>query len=414
MVDVACPRVFLEKQKEFLESDARFIYYCGGFGSGKTLCLAHKIIRGSLENPGAVSLMASATYPMLRDTVLRTFLEETTLLQKAFDEAGAGVKLIREFNRGELRIVFFNGSVVLFRSCDSPEKFKSLNLDFVGLDEPTDVSEDVFRMLQGRLRGRHARNQRHFLAMSGNPGSRLHWLYGLFFEHPPSGDYKVISTTSYDNCFLPASYISSLEAGYSEEYKRRYLRGQWVSFEGLVYPEFSREVHVGDFRDRMFSSYGGGLDVGFTNPSAFVLVGRDGDDNLFVLQELYQSRLTPVELAAAVREMVAPVMGSFSEVLCDPSAPGVIESVGRFVRCSGADNDVFSGIGRVRSRFHLRRLFIDRGCVNLVRELEGYVYQKEKQGAEYSEVPVKKNDHLCDALRYCCMEPGGTAAFLIG
>ena len=413
MVDVESPRVFLPKQRLILETEKRFPFYSGAFGAGKTILGCHKVIKECLENPGSVWLCASQTYPQLRDTVLTTFLQEIKLLQKKFDEAGAGVELIKDFNKTELKIVLYNGSVVLFRSCEDYSKFKSLNLDGFVLDEPADVSQDVFNMLQGRLRGRHTKH--HFGVLCGNPANRNCWLYSLFFEHPPSDDYFVVTTSSYDNSFLPDGYVSSLEASYDEDWTRRYLKGEWFTMEGLIYSEFDREVHVGDYRDRVFNDYRAGLDYGFRNPSCLLVVGVDSDDNFYVINEFFKSGLTISELAAAIRDVVAPFLANFHEICVDPSMPAAIEEIGRLVRCIPGDNDVAGGIGRVKSLLKQRRLFIDRGCVNLIRELEGYHYEKEGRNQEFCEQPVKKADHAVDSLRYCLFRKElGTGDFYIG
>jgi len=412
MVDVPCSRVFLQKQKLILETKKRFPFYSGAFGAGKTILGCHKVIRECLENPHSVWLCASQTYPQLRDTVLVTFLQELNLLQKAFDEADASVELIKDYNRTELKIMLYNGSVVMFRSCEDFSKFKSLNLDGFFLDEPADVSQDVFNMLQGRLRGRHTKH--HYGVLCGNPANKNCWLYSLFFEHPPNDDYFVVTTSSYDNSFLPDGYVSSLEASYDEDWTRRYLKGEWFTMEGLIYNEFDRDVHVGDYGGRVFNEYRAGLDYGFRNPSCLLVVGVDSDDKFFVVCEFYKSGLTISDLAGQIKEAVGPFLGSFREICGDPSAPAVIEEVGRFVRCVAGDNDVIAGISRVKALLRQHRLFIDRSCVNLIKELEGYHYEKDKGRGDVSELPVKKDDHAVDSLRYCLYQKEqGTGDFYV-
>ncbi len=412
MVDVPCPRVFLPKQRLILETEKRFPFYSGAFGAGKTILGCHKVIKEVLEYPGSVWLCASQTYPQLRDTVLTTFLQELELMQKAFDGAGAGVELIKDYNRTELKITLYNGSVVLFRSCEDFSKFKSLNLDGFFLDEPTDVSQDVFNMLQGRLRGHHTKH--HFGVLCGNPANRNCWLYSLFFEHPPSGDYFVVTTSSYDNSFLPVGYVQSLEQSYDADWTRRYLKGEWFTMEGLIYSEFDRDVHVGDFGGRVFNEYRAGLDYGFRNPSCLLVVGVDGDDNFYVVLEFYKSGLTISELAGCIRDVVAPFVGNFREICADPSMPAAIEEIGRLVRCVAGDNDVVAGISRIKTLLRQHRLFIDRGCVHLIKELEGYHYEKVKGRDDVSELPVKRDDHAVDSLRYCLFQKEcGTGDFFI-
>jgi len=410
-MDVESPREFLPHQKLFLETIKRYPFLSGAFGAGKTIMLCHKCIKECLENPHSMWLLASQTFPMTRDVIVKTFLEEVELLQKSFDAAGSPVELIKDFNKAELKLTFYNGSIVLFRSCDSFEKFKSLTLEGFGLDEIVDISSDVFQMLQGRLRGRHTKHP--FGILTGNPGSKNHWLYGLYFEHPPSDDYQVVQTSSYDNIFLPDGYIKSMEESYDSDWIRRYLQGVWFTFEGLIFPEFDRNIHVGDYRDNVYNNYGGSLDYGFRNPSCFLLLARDGDDNVIVVSELYKTGLTFSDLVSEIEKVIAPVRGVFRSIFVDPSAPGLIEELHRVTRAKPANNDVVMGISQVKTLLKTRRLFIDRSCVNLIKELESYHYEKDNRSKEFSELPVKVHDHAVDALRYGVADPKTLRKFVM-
>ena len=53
------------------------------------------------------------------------------------------------FHRSEQKIEFKNGSVVLFRHFDEPNKLKSLNLGFVEVEEMSDIPYDTFKMILG-------------------------------------------------------------------------------------------------------------------------------------------------------------------------------------------------------------------------------------------------------------------------
>jgi len=291
-------------------------------------------------------------------------------------------------------------------------------VNFFFIDEPVDIPEDVFYMLQGRLRGRHTKY--HFGVLCGNPTNQNSWLYNLFFKNPPSNDYFVVQTSSYDNMFLPDGYVKSLEDAYDEDWTRRYLKGEWFNFEGLVYQGFKREVHVKDFSStrHCYEEYFGGFDYGFRNPCCFLILARDSDDNIIVLDEIYQSNLTNNEIALKVKEIIEPNIENFRCIFADPSIPAIIEEFNRFgVYCESGNNDVISGISIVKNHLKNHSLLIDEKCVNLIREIESYRYEKDTYGKNYSERPVKKDDHAVDALRYALMgvgEFGGTTAFLIG
>ena len=71
----------------------------------------------------------------------------------------------------------------------------------------------------------------------------------------------------------------------------------------------------------------------------------------------------------------------------------------RGINCNAAvDKQLFAGISRVKQ--YLKgdgpRLYIFKNCVHLIRELKSYWWGK-------GDVPVKKNDHALDELRYYLM-----------
>ena len=60
-------------QQAFLDSEARFSFYVGGVGAGKTTAGALRALAHALDYPGSLGLIGAPTYPMLRDTTQRTF-----------------------------------------------------------------------------------------------------------------------------------------------------------------------------------------------------------------------------------------------------------------------------------------------------------------------------------------------------
>jgi phage terminase large subunit len=87
-------------------------------------------------------------------------------------------------------------------------------------------------------------------------------------------------------------------------------------------------------------------------------------------------------------------------VYLDPSAAHFrLDLQRRGIHPVNADNDVNNGIIKLTSELKAGKLFICSECVNLIREIEGYVWHpkcKEKGEDE----PLKQNDHAIDALRY--------------
>jgi phage terminase large subunit len=382
----------------------KFILYSGAFGAGKTILLCNAIITQALQYPKSRWLIGCQTYPMLRDTVIHTFFEELELYQKALQSKGVNVILTRAWNKSETIWHAYNGSEILFRSCEDPSKFKSLNLDGFGLDEPVDIDESIFLMLQGRLRGTAVKNQIGLL--TGNPAGYTSWVYQYFFGDKKRPGYIAIETSTYDNIFLPSQYIKSMEDSYDADYTRRYLQGKWGDFEGLIYKDFKKEKHVGDFSGKVFKYHIVGYDDGYRNPACLLIGGVDADNKLTIIHEYYKKDRTNDEIANDIKPSYEHYQ--VRKMFCDPSGLNAIETFKRKgMRAEGADNTRIganSGISKLKSLFKQDIIHIDKSCKNLILQLESYRYEKDKKTGNYNEEPVKKDDHAVDALRYMVTE----------
>ena len=63
------------------------------------------------------------------------------------DSIGFVDKVDYKWVSSEQKLVFYNGSEILFRHFDEPNKLKSLNLGFVEIEEMSDIPYDTFKML---------------------------------------------------------------------------------------------------------------------------------------------------------------------------------------------------------------------------------------------------------------------------
>lgn len=342
-------------------------------------------------------------------------MEEIDLYQQRINADKPGVNLIKDYNKSSTVLTFCNDAQVIFRSCEDSSKFKSLNLDGFGLDEPVDIDESIFLMLQGRLRGTHTKH--HIGILTGNPGGYGSWVYNYFFEKNLP-DYIAIQSTSYENTYLPDQYIQSMEQSFDEDYSKRYLMGQWGDFEGLIYKEFNKEKHTGDYTGMVLKNHIGGFDDGYRNPACLLIGGFDSDNNLYILQEFYEKNLTSDEISYQIKPLYDQY--GIRKIFCDPSGLNAIETFKRKgMRMGDTDNSRLgsnSGISKLKSLFRTNHVYIDKSCVNLIKQLESYRYEKDKNSKNYTEEPVKKDDHAVDALRYLVSEydPNHQIVFPIG
>jgi phage terminase large subunit len=163
---------------------------------------------------------------------------------------------------------------------------------------------------------------------------------------------------------------------------------------------FNREVHVKEAPLR-FDRVIAGVDWGFTNPASIVVLGVDGDDNAYALDEFYARRHTAHDMTTPAKELQGEY--DIERFYCDPSEPEHIEVFNRAgLVAEAANNAVIPGIQEVQRRFKVKddaraSLYITSKCANVMSELESYIWDEAK------DKPIKANDHSMDALRYGCM-----------
>ena len=203
---------------------------------GILLCLQYAGIRG---------LVGAQTYTLLRDTTLRQYFEHLDSMNMA-----QGVHY--DYIKAEERIKFKNGSEILFRHLQEPNKLKSLNLGFVELEEMSDAPESTFLMLLSRLRQAikpewREKGFKYRLFGHTNPEPNKGWIYKYFVQEKKP-NYRLILAPTTQNTFLPADYVESLKAAYDPEYYRINVLGEFGDYtSGLVVKGFSdenvREIH---------------------------------------------------------------------------------------------------------------------------------------------------------------------------
>lgn len=229
----------LKAQREFLEIPHGYsldvAVYQGGYGSGKTFSGSLLGILLALKFPGIRGLVGAQTYTLVRDTTLQTYFEH--LENFNFVE---GVDY--EWSASLQKLTFKNGSEILFRHFDEPNKLKSLNLGFVEIEEMSDIPYDTFKMLLSRMRQRVKKNWkgfRHRIFGHTNPEMQRGWVYKTFIENP-APNYRLISAPTTQNIYLPEGFCDELKKIYDEHYYNIFVLAQNGEYNnGLVIKDFT-------------------------------------------------------------------------------------------------------------------------------------------------------------------------------
>lgn len=214
----------------------------GGSGSGKSVFAAQKCIFRALTEKHRI-LVIRKVGDTLKDSV---FSLVTGLLGQY------GILPLCEVNKTEKTIRLPNGSEILMKGLDDPEKIKSIaGITSMWIEEATELKEDDFDQLDLRLRGETGSYKQIILTF--NPISEQHWLKKRFFDGEPEKT-TALKTTYLDNSFLDEEYkeVLELKAKTNPNYYRIYKLGEWGKPD-VASPfayNFDKDRHVGKVRMR--------------------------------------------------------------------------------------------------------------------------------------------------------------------
>ena len=291
----------LPKQQEYIEIPHDYpidvALYQGGFGSGKTFIGSLLGILLCIKYPGVKGLVGAQTYKMVRDTTMESYFEHLEALGCRY-----------KYNKTDDKITFTNGSTIIFRHLEEPDKLKSLNLGFIEIEEMSEIPEATFDMLLSRLRQKPKSdwvNFRHRLFGHTNPQDGKGWIYERFVEKKyPNIGYRRILASTMENKHLPNGYIDLLKASFNEDYFNRNVLGldDDVSSKLLI-KNFKPEIQVTD-SITINDFYPIHVTCDFNaNPMCWY-IAQDYDNNMYVLDELVQLNTTTDASAGVLADVL--------------------------------------------------------------------------------------------------------------
>ena len=378
----------------YLEATQYTQIFFGGSSSGKSYFLAQRTVIDNVN--GYNYLICRNVGATIKKSVFNEICKAISNMQLA---------MFYRINRTDLTITCtLNNKQILFAGLDDVEKLKSITpidgvLERVWIEEATEVKREAYLQLKKRLRG-HT-NKHKGIIISFNPVLKTHWLYKEFFvgcwdegENVYKDDRKLIVKTTYkDNKYLTPDDIYELEHEADEYFYNVYTLGNWGILGNVIFKNWSTADLSGMVGS--FDSIHNGLDFGYTNPNALVRCHvSEKSKTIYVFDTLCKRGQTYDSLIADLRQKVGRQV-----VTCDnEDSRGVSMlrqgGINAVAAKKGADS-VLNGIVWLQGY----ELVIDVKCQEFINEIQQYHWQEDKDG-NVLEKPVKKNDHLLDALRY--------------
>lgn len=369
--------IISKRQEEYLrEPSARINVLEGSVRSGKTwISLVQWAFFVASMPKSAEFLMAGRTLTTLRRNCLGLLQE----LEPSFTYSTSAKK-------GSLygHTIWLEGA----NNERSENTIRGMTLAGAYIDELTLVPEGFYFMCLSRLSEPGAK-----LFATTNPDSPMSYVYSKIIENDGI-DRKVSKFLIDDNTFLDPDYVRQLKREYSGVFYQRYVLGEWVIAEGLVYPMFTAEKNIVPTEHRNYERLVVGVDYGTQNPTAMILFGLC-NGKWYAVKEYYHSgrdtneQKTDQQYYDALIDLCNGY--DIERIIIDPSAASFIALCrqGGIFAVQKAKNAVLDGIRHVATMIDSGRLLVNDCCVNLIREFGLYSWDSKANSDEV----IKENDH---------------------
>ena len=364
----------------------RFNVYYGGAGSGKSHFVMQKVLLKCLQYKRKL-LVVRKVGNTLKDSVWAMALK--LLYQMP--------AVIKSINKSDFTIELINGTVMLFKGFDDPEKIKSIEgITDIVVEEASELTEDDFDQLNLRLRANSGMLQIHLMF---NPVSKANWVYKRFFENGTPEDTVIIHTTYKDNPHLPKEYIDSLMRleRTNPAYFKIYVLGAFATLDKLVFPV--KTVRIISAEEVKGLPFWIGMDFGYTNDPTAITWGYVDQVNkiLYITGEYDKKGMTNDVIA----ETITNLGYAKEQIIADSAEPKSIAElrklgIRRVLPAEKGQDSVKNGIDRIQ-RYDI---IIDERCVKTIEEFDNYTWKKDKKSGEYINEPVDTFNHHIDSIRY--------------
>lgn len=377
----------------------RFVVMQGGAGSGKSKSLCQRIVYMFLTYGDLNIYIVRASMPILKRSV---YLGPDPSIVKELSIWGCPAT--DWLNKTENTITNpYNGSVISFIGLDNPEKIKSINANYIWIEEATELNTDKFNQLDLRLRRDNPiEGKINQMFISYNPISYNNWVIRTFHTNVPEDrepqifrHFSNFTQNKYVKLDNVKNWLSTAQN--NEQFYQTYILGKPGIPMGQIYQNFSFEssdnwpMEVWDIRPYY------GIDWGYIDPMV-LMECRNYNGTVYVRCMYHETERKTADL---IRRMKDLGITSNNEIYYDSAeADRGADLLNAGFTAHKAFKNIKAGISYVQG---LKVIFDDGGKYGEVasKEILGYTWDKDPDDQDkYIDEPIETDNHVADALRY--------------
>lgn len=294
-----------------------------------------------------------------------------------------------------------NGSTVRMGSVTTVDSAVGRSYDLIIFDEAA-LGSDGEAAFNVSLRPTLDRPNAKAIFIS-TPRGKHNW-FSKFYQRGFSDDYPQwvsIQADYTENERMTESDILEARKSMSKaEFDQEYLASFNV-FDGQIFSGFDPSTQVSEFTHSDGVEYIAGLDPGYRDPTAFIVIAYDPKiDKFHVVAEYQESEATTQGHAQAIGELVTQY--GVESIFIDSAAAQFAGDLAYTYNIATikAKKQVLEGVAYVQTIVEQNRLLVAPHCTHTLQMLDQY--QWDKNAALIREKPEHDiNSHIADALRYC-------------
>ncbi len=390
-------------------NDVKRLFLSFGRRSGKSTLLAAIAVRWAVLNPGSQVWIIGPLLNQIREVFLHSGIIERVIPEE----------LLESYNQTEGRFRFTNDSFIrVLGANDQKDKIRGIRASLVLADEVKDIDPEVFDILTPALM-----DENGVMILSGTPPEvPEHFFWDMVETAKKDPAWRYHHSPTHDNPHINQEAVEKerlrmLASGDYDIYIREYLAEYAPGSKRAVFPMLSNDDHVQPYDEMRQNIYKNvthwdfrtAMDPGTASCFAGLVAAINPYKRIvYLMDEAYVTTQADISIgrvwpliAAKQREVFDPDKGDadqWDNVVDEAALWGRQELLDQFGLTTWAtkkaENKKADGISLIKDLLlKQHRLVISDRCVNLLKEMRGYLL--DKQG-NY----VKRNDHLIDCLRY--------------
>lgn len=405
----------LNRQKQFIASEAKNVALVAGFGSGKSRAGAYKAMLLAARNVGYKGILIANTYRQLKATLLTHFLYLCN---------ARGIKYKHRKGDWELDVWPVDGqppcSLKLVSASNIEPAVGDPNVAFAIADEVDRLKVDRAVEMHEQLTGRCRAGNFNQICYTSTPEG-FQFLHKTFVadlttatdEH--KSRFQLVQGRSYDNPFHSTEWIMDMVSQFAPQLVAAYVEGQFVNLRsGTVYVNFDRDFNCSAYTINTFDNctLHVGMDFNTGNMSAIIHVVDPKTGHYHAVDEIIGSLNTPALIHALKQRypnrrllLYPDASGSAHDSTANESDLTLLAAAGFPMKVNRSNPRIMDRVNSVNSLLlnikGERRYYVNtRTCPVTTQAFEQQVYGTDGMPDKKFMIGKYKGDGVLDGIGY--------------